>query len=471
MMNLEFLKKLPLNIKQIEVELAKRNFTDFILYTFPNVDLQWFHKSYYGVLNEFAHGRIKKLMIFIPPQHGKSEASTRRLPPFLLGHDPTKKIAVVSYSAPKARKFNREIQRVIDTDYYHDIFPKTTLSGTNIATVAGGWLRNADECEIVSFGGGFKTVGVGGALTGEPVDVLIMDDLYKDAMTAWSATTRQNVKDWYDTVADTRLHNDSQQLIVYTRWHEDDLAGILLRDEAEDWVVVVYKALKEGPPTEADPRLEGEALWPKRHSVEKLLKSKKRNPHVFESLYQQNPKPAEGLMYGEFKTYDQLPDTGKLDFLNYTDTADTGKDYLCSISYIDTGVLKYVQDIVYTQEAMEKTEPETADLLMRCNSKKANIESNNGGRGFARSVASKVKGVCMVGWFHQSKNKETRIFTNRHAVSDQIVFPSDWYIRWPIFHRHVTNYMAQGKNEFDDCSDVLTGIVEIKPKRKVKNKN
>jgi len=152
-------------------------------------------------------------MVFMPPQHGKSEGSTRRLPAFILGNSPDTKVAVISYNAPKARKFNREIQRIIDTDEYRDIFPGVRLNVSNVVTVGSSWLRNADECEIVGFRGGFKTVGVGGALTGDPVDVLIMDDIYKDAKSAWSPVVRESISDWYDTVAETRLHNDSKQLI------------------------------------------------------------------------------------------------------------------------------------------------------------------------------------------------------------------------------------------------------------------
>ena len=282
-------------------------------------------------------------MVFMPPQHGKSEGSTRRLPAYILGRNPDNKIAVVSYSAPKARKFNREIQRIIDTPEYAEIFPETRLNSSNITTVAGAWLRNADECEIVGHRGGFKTVGVGGPLTGEPVDTLIMDDIYKDAKTAWSAVVREAIEDWYDTVAETRLHNNSQQLIVFTRWHEKDLAGRLLEQQGiydpvnnpNGWVVVTYQAIKKGAPTEYDPREEGTALWPERHNLEKLEAIRTRNPHVFESLYQQDPKPLQGLMYeNPFKEYDILPATKLRKVKNYTDTADEGADFLCSITYL-----------------------------------------------------------------------------------------------------------------------------------------
>ena len=312
---------------------ARADLLPFTLATMPTFTRTEFFERYYSVLTAFALKRVKKLMVFMPPQHGKSEGSTRRLPAFILGKDPHNKLAVISYSATKARKFNREIQRVIDSPEYAKIFPQTKLNSSNVTSDAGSWLRNSDECEIVGARGGFKTVGVGGPLTGEPVDCLIMDDIYKDAKTAWSPVVRASIEDWYDTVAETRLHNDSQQLIVFTRWHELDLAGRLLKQQGEyseanpnGWVVVTYPAIKIGKPTKNDPREEGEPLWPERHNLEKLQSVRSRNPHVFESLYQQNPKPLEGLMYeNPFKTYDILPATQKKKVKNYTDTADTGR--------------------------------------------------------------------------------------------------------------------------------------------------
>ena len=226
--------------------------------TLPTFTPAPFHEVYYDQLTQFAYGHIKKLIITMPPQHGKSEGATRRLPAFILGHQPDKRIAIVSYNAIKARKFNRELQRIIDDDTYHRLFPQTLLAGqtsssSNATTSKSrNYARNADECEIVGYQGSFKTIGVGGSLTGEPVDVLIMDDLYKDAAAAWSPLIRQNIADWYDTVASTRLHNDSQQLLVFTRWHMEDLAGRLLEQEGEydpienpnGWVRVSFPAIQ-----------------------------------------------------------------------------------------------------------------------------------------------------------------------------------------------------------------------------------
>lgn len=464
-------------LKERLVRQARTDLLRFTGYTMSTFDPAPFHKRYYSVLGDFAEKRIKKLMVFMPPQHGKSEGSTRRLPSFILGRRPDTRLAVVSYSAPKARKFNREIQRIIDSPEYAEIFPDTRLNSKNIATVAGSWLRNADECEVVGHRGGFKTVGVGGPLTGEPVDVLIMDDIYKDAKTAWSPVVRAAIEDWYDTVAETRLHNDSQQLIVFTRWHEQDLAGRLLDQQGiydpvsnpDGWVVVIYPAIQDSEPSEYDPREIGEALWPERHNLAKLESIRSRNPHVFASLYQQKPKPLEGLMYeNEFKEYEILPATRRRVVKNYTDTADEGADFLCSITYLETEIGNFILDVLYTQKPMEYTEVKTAEILTKHAVEVANVESNNGGRGFARNVEKQARlmgnGKTRVKWFHQSENKAVRIYTHSAEVQNLTYFPKNWDKMWPDFYNAITRYMKEGNNAHDDAPDALTGTIEFRPK-------
>lgn len=461
-------------IAQLKIMLREKRQNSLLSFTYATMSTfqpAIFHKQYYNILTQFAKKEFKKLMVFMPPQHGKSEGSTRRLPSFLLGRNPDTKVAIVCYSASKARKFNREIQRIIDTDEYREVFPGIGLNSRNIATVSGSWLRNADECEIVGHKGGFKTVGVGGALTGESVDVLIMDDIYKDAKTAWSATVREGINDWYDSVAETRLHNDSQQLIVFTRWHEEDLAGKLLAEQGEyneitnpnGWVVVIYPAIKIGEPTKSDPRRDGEPLWAEKHSLASLIAIRNRNPVVFDSLYQQDPKPAEGLMYSIFKEYDNLPMENGI-IKNYTDTADTGDDYLCSITYFETLHGNYVLDIVYTQKPMEFTEIEVAKALTRFDVVVANIESNNGGRSFARNVEKNMREMgntkTIVRWFHQSNNKNTRIFTHSADVQNMIYYPKGWENAFPEYAKSMKHYKKIGKNPHDDAQDAATGTIE-----------
>lgn len=444
---------------------ARSNLFEFTKHTFLHFQPNWFHENYYKQLDRFAKGEIKKLMIFVPPQHGKSEGSTRRLPAYLLGLNPDLKIAIISYSADKARKFNRELQRLFDETKYQKAFPNVKLS-----TSADGYARTQDEFEIVGHRGGVKTVGVGGALTGEPVDVLIIDDIYKDAETAWSATQRDKIQDWYNSVAETRLHNDSRTLVVFTRWHEADLAGYLLAQEREQWEVITYPAIKVGEPTEYDPREDGEPLWPERHNLEKLERIRQRDPFVFGNLYQQDPKSKEGLLYEKFKEWEVLPATATKNYA-VIDTADTGSDFLCCIIYTKDETGFYIRDVYYTQQSMEITEIETAKLITKWDVKVCYVESNNGGKGFARTVEHKCRAIAnwstRFKWYHQSLNKETRIFTKSADVQNMIHMPKGWNNTHAKFYADVMGYTVTGKNKHDDAPDTLTMIIENEIKKKV----
>ena len=461
--------------------LGERNLLSFTRHTLPSFAPAPFHFAYYEVLTRFAMGEIKKLMITMPPQHGKSEGATRRLPAFVLGQDPDKRIAIVSYNAIKARKFNRELQRIMDDDRYYELFPQTLLAGQASYQEQGrrsrNYARNSDECEIVGYQGSFKTIGVGGSLTGEPVDMLIMDDLYKDASSAWSPAIRQNVADWYDTVASTRLHNDSQQLLVFTRWHMEDLAGRLLEQEGvydpienpQGWLLVSFPAIQNRPPSEQDPRAEGEPLWPERHSLEKLLEIKGRSPTVFESLYQQNPQPSQGLMYEEFNCYTDLPSRSYS--LAYIDAADSGADYLCALFYKEAEDGNYITDVLYTKDPMEVTETTLTYMLQQHQVERCHIESNNGGNLFVSNLQQRSwdtgNRLTRFNPFHQNQNKTARIFAASASVQKLIKMPLDWKKRFPKFARDLTGYLRVGTNAHDDAPDALTGSIECRqpPKR------
>lgn len=289
-------------------ELARRNFADFVTYTKPDYQFNWHHTAVCNKLDQFARGTIKKLMIFLPPQHGKSQLTTRHYPAFMLGLKPATKIAVCSYSATLAQAFNRDIQRIIDDLPYHDVFPDTILNASNVTTNAhGAYLRNSDIFETLKHRGFVKTVGVGGSLTGTPIDIGIIDDPFKDREEAMSIRIRDKVYSWYTDVFKTRLHNNSQELVIMTRWHEDDLAGRILASDT-GWDVLIFQAIKERE-IPGDPRAMGEVLWPERHSLERVLAIKETSPFTFLSLYQQEPRPSsESLVLPEWDIYEEEPD-------------------------------------------------------------------------------------------------------------------------------------------------------------------
>ena len=347
------------------------------------------------MLEAFAAGRVRRLIVTMPPQHGKSVGATTLLPAYVLGLDPDQRVAIASYSGALASKFNRRVQRIIESREYAAFFPATTIKQ---GSKPPSYIRTADEVEIIGCRGGLLSVGREGSLTGNRVDCFILDDLYKDALEANSPLIRANCWEWYTSVVRTRMHNASRELIVFTRWHEEDLIGTLTAREpvaelrewaqldglpADTWLHLNFEALKSSPPTGIDPRMPGEALWEQQQGAALLEAKRRLDPLQFESMYQGHPSSREGLLYGlNFAEYDDLPHE-IVRRGNYTDTADTGDDYLCSLSYaVDADGAIYITDAVYTREPMEVSEPLVAEMLLRSDTRQAAVESNNGGRGF-----------------------------------------------------------------------------------------
>lgn len=484
---LSAVKYLQENPREIVKVAARHDLLAFARYMQPNLDIQPFHRVYYTVLNLFAKGKIKKLIVTMPPQHGKSEGSSRKLPAFVLGNNPDKKVAIGSYSTTFARDFNRDVQKIIDTPEYNELFPQTYLSRSNKVTFASVYQRNSDVIECVGHTGSLRVVGRGGPLTGKPVDIMIMDDVYKDYQEANSPVIREAAWKWYTTVVKTRLHNDSQELIVFTRWHSDDLVGRIEKSEkvidiktwadlqnipAGAWVRINFEAIKTTDATEIDPRQIGKELWPQRHSLASLMAKRKLDKVQFDCLYQGQPGSAVGLLYEPFRTYVRWQDWGSLVAKgNYTDCADEGTDSLCSISYNkimsreakdEHGrpvIFIAVTDIVYTDEPIEKTTQAVPMMLNREATQYAYIESNNGGRSFAKIIEPKT--TARIYSFTQTANKESRIITNAGLVAYHIIMPFDWETRYPAFYEAVTKFLRNFKaNAHDDAPDALTGIIE-----------
>ena len=465
-----------LSKRQAAAELARRSLCDFARVCQPAIRLTPFHRTYYNTLDRFAHGQIRRLIVSVPPQHGKSLGSSVLLPAYLLGIAPQTRIALASYNLRLASRFNRRVQRLMSEPAYRDVFPATRLKTSSAKQP--NVIRTSDEFELIGAPGGLLSVGREGALTADAVGVVILGNLQKAAAEANSPLIRDHAWEWYNAVVKTRLHNDSRELIVFTRWHEDDLIGRIAAHEpvleltassesyngktqAEQWLHLNFEAVKQSPPTPSDPRKPGEALWPERHGIRLLEQKRRLDPLLFETMYQGHPAVREGLLYGDnFKTYDRLPeDTVRR--ANYTDTADTGEDYLCSVCYeVGRDGIVYITDAVYSPLGMEETEILVADMLLRNGTVAARIESNNGGRGFAREVAKRCREV-RVEWFHQSHNKEARILSNAPAVLNRIAMPAGWQIRWHVLYGDLVTFRRLFRaNRRDDAPDVLTGIIE-----------
>lgn len=484
------LRAIDRNPEWILQEAARRSLLRFATYLKPSYQITQFHRSYARVLEKFARGEIKNLIIQAAPQHGKSELSSRMLPAYMLGLHPDLKIVIASYAATIATDFNRDVQRLIDCDEYRGVFPDTTLNGANVVTVATNYLRNSGVFEIVGHTGSLRVVGRGGSLTSKTADVIILDDLYKDAAEANSPVVRAGAWDWYTKVVRTRLHNDSQQLIVFTRWHPEDIIGHIIESEkvikaenwadlegvGDQWVLVNYEAIKTGRPTEIDPREAGEALWPERHSLARLEQLRALDPVGFECMQQGNPGNAEGRLYQPFKTYIEKSDWGTYVRSGcYVDVADEGDDWTAAIAYdvykspneawneqtkrFEPILFALVTGIEFTDANTDVTSVTVPRLINETGTQKAWIESNNGGAQFEKVVRRKVKAMTVP--FYQGGNKESRIVTNAPFVNQSVIFPFGWETRWPKAYEHLTGFLRNfPANKHDDIEDALTGVYE-----------
>ena len=467
-------------LRELQRRKARKTLRDFLPYINPKYQTKWFHREIADACQALFEGLWSKVMISLPPQHGKSEIASKAAPAWGLGIDPDLKIVEASYSATLSGTFNRAIQRIMSTDEYKTLFPDTFLNDERLAKYRG-YVCNNEMFETVGHSGYFKTIGVGGGLTGTPADIAIIDDPVKDAMEANSPVTRDNVWEWYTTVLSTRLHNDSRQLLIMTRWHEDDLAGRILNSpDGKNWRVINIPAIctVEDDGDLHSGRHIGDALWPERHSLEKLNTEREKDPNNFNCLYQGDPASAEGRLYHDFKTYIDPKEYGTYVRSGcYIDVADKGTDDTLAVAYdiyrgptpiwneqrnrFEPLLFALVKDVVKSPASTDTTRVTVPAMINRQTPPIGNVfcESNSGGDTFGRDVAKKIRARMTL--FHQGANKESRIITNATMVNAQIVMPVDWADRWPSFYVAATHYLSVFKaNAHDDVPDVLTGIFE-----------
>jgi conserved hypothetical protein len=363
-----------------------------------------------------------------------------------------------SYNETLSSTFAKQVRDMIATEQtqgvtvYRDIFPNTKIkygeASMNKWALEGSQVAN------------YLATSPTGTATGFGADLIVIDDLIKNSEEAYNSNVLEKHIDWFTNTMLSRTEKGFKLIIIMTRWASNDLAGFILSNY-DDVVHINYKAIND----DGTPLDEGTL------SLEDFeFKTKNMAKEIVYANYQQEPIDIKGRLYSSIKTYNQLPMDSNNNLLftaykNYTDTADTGEDYLCSICYGVYNKEAYILDVLYTKEPMEITEPATAKILIENNIKEADIESNNGGRGFARAVDKHLlekynSNRCKVRWFHQTQNKRARILSNATWVMEHIYFPVNWADRWPEFYKAITTYQKEGKNKHDDAPDVLTGIAE-----------
>jgi len=265
-------------------ELSRRHLSDFIHYTFPNYRENWHHSLIISKLEAVERGEIRKLIITLPPRHGKSEIASIHFPAWFFGKNPQKSIIAASYSGDLAVTFGRKARNLVDSQEYGILFPEVKLAEDSKA--AGQWNTNKK--------GEYTAVGVGGSTTGRGADVFLIDDPVKDQKDAESLTIQDGVWDWYRSVARTRLTPKGAIIIIMTRWVDGDLVGRILAEQ-DDWEVIDLPAIAE---RDEKNRKEGEALWPDQYPLEELQSIKKEiGIAKWSALYQQQPVSNESQVF------------------------------------------------------------------------------------------------------------------------------------------------------------------------------
>jgi len=270
----------------VKREKARRHLCDFLEYdsgySSEKGRYNWNRAQHLEMLAEkleqIEKGNLRKLMVFMPPRHGKSEMVSKKFPAWYLGRNPNNEIILSSYTADLAYDFS-EIARNTVRRCGGDVFGKELSSQ---ASAKKKW-------KLAEYGGSLAAAGVGGPITGRGADVAIIDDPFKNWEEASSKTIRDKVDKWYQSVLRTRLNPKGSIVLVMTRWHEDDLAGRLLDREEEEWQVIKFPAIAKSEDVLG--RKPGEVLWPERYPKEEIEDIKAGMlSRMFESLYQQVPR-------------------------------------------------------------------------------------------------------------------------------------------------------------------------------------
>ena len=402
-------------------------------------------------LQSFIDSNKKILVINMPPRFGKSYTATLFVQ-WLLGRNNKLKVMTGSYNETLSSTFAKQVRDMIATEQtqgvtvYRDIFPDTKIkygeASMNKWALEGSQVAN------------YLATSPTGTATGFGADLIVIDDLIKNSEEAYNSNALEKHIDWFTNTMLSRTEKGFKLIIIMTRWASNDLAGFILSNY-DDVVHINYKAIND----DGTPLDEGTL------SLEDFeFKTKNMAKEIVYANYQQEPIDIKGRLYSEFKTYVDLPKEKIVKIAAYCDTADTGDDFLCNIIYADCKDSAYILDVIYTKEAMEITEPLVAEAYKKFDINVADIESNNGGRAFARNIEriTRDKGnyKTVVKWFHQSGNKIARILSNSAWVNANVYMPIDWKNKWGEFAKDIISYQKEGKNKHDDGPDALTGVAE-----------
>lgn len=462
-------KKLIL-LREKRIRLSKVSFWEFCKTLHPDFYKKHYHhlKDLCTTLQKLVQGELTnedlevllRLFIIYPPQHGKSRTLILFCA-WCLGVDPNNKMLTVSYNEATATDFSKytrdEISREKNQEFeivYSDIFPNT-----RVKRGSASYRKWAIENQHFSYLG----CGIGGSLTSKGFTIRVIDDPYKNEKDVNSPLYRSQVIKFYTgTFLSRRAGGKVIDIICHTRWHEDDLIGYVKRGpNAKKWAEIYKPAIDKN----------GNMLCSEMLSREDFADlEKEMDPLILSANYKGIALSSGNKLYN-LKTYFDIP--RKPDnspaferIIAYTDTADKGEDYLCSIVAGQYQGFLYILGVVCTQLGQEVTVSQVASLIKSHNVNYSKTESNNGGKSFSDNVEKEVRSKGNIKtkfeWYHQSENKEARILTNAYIVNNIVLVPHDWQITMTSFYTLISEYQRTYlANKFHDAADAITGLVEI----------
>ena len=445
-------------------ELCRRRLLPFVERFNDQYEAGWVHKDICARLEQFskdvAERKSPRLMLFMPPRHGKSELASKTFPGWHLGRHPDHEVISCSYTGDLAMDFSRKVRELLRDKRYHQVFKDTHLDKDS---------QSAQRWNTTSRGG-YVAAGVGGPITGRGAHVLIIDDPIKNRDDAESETNRSSIWNWYTSTAYTRLAPGGGVLIILTRWHDDDLAGRLLtkmkEKEGDEWDVIQYPALA----TEDELfRKKGDALHPERYDETALQRIKRAvGPRDWSALYQQNPVADDGEYFTRdmFRWYSaaERPPLDELHCYTSWDLAigkNEANDFTVGITVgVDRQDNIWVLDIKRFKKGSLEIVEAILDMWVRWKSKITGVERGQIEMAIGPLLNQRIRERSLYSFFYEGlkpgkRDKQTRARSIQGRMQQGMVYFPKGDDTVQIM---VNEFLRFPMGVHDDCVDALAWI-------------
>ena len=451
---------------------ARTSLIAFSQYTFPGFMIGPHHNLLAEKLEAVAAGKTRRLMVMMPPRYSKSEMCSRRFPAFYLGQNPDNFIISASYNLELAQDFGRDVRGIVSSNEYKKIFPETRIDPAVAAM---------DHWRVHEHRGRYIAAGVGTSIYGRGAHLFLIDDPIKNWEEAKSPLMREKVWQWYTTNVFNRLQPKASIILIMTRWHDDDLAGRLLDQAADDDRIVPWEILRLPVRAEEDDpvgREVGEVLWPEWYDDDDVSEQEAvAGSRTFMAQYQQRPVREEGDSFHVdwFQSYKKLPPLHELRFYGSSDyaTDDSSRDYTVhGVFAVDADSNIYVVDWWRKKAKSLEWITKMIDMMEEWHPTKWFEEKGqilNMADPLIRKLMKERGVYCLRTAYHMAMDKQTRVATIAGRAEQGLLhFPANK--KWTKDLLYELTRFPAGAN--DDQVDALSllgrGLEHLRPGRRKK---